>query len=125
MLSTTSQRCSNKDECSWNYVMFNSTLSMHNRSRRSWLFSNLLLTIYHNLHISLIGVDLSKKLKDPLSKFVYMLIKSDDPIKDFRYYIQISSSDLNPDFLYEFLRRCAIIEDFVIKRNSVREKFID
>lgn len=54
-----------------------------------------------------------------------MLIKSDDPIKDFRYYIQISSSDLNPDFLYEFLRRCAIIEDFVIKRNSVREKFID
>lgn len=90
----------------------------------SALLSNLFLTLYHGIR----GLNLKKistKMKDPLTKLVCMLINSDNPIDEFTSFVQICASDLRSDFLYEFLRRCAIIEEFAIKDSSLRNKFVD
>lgn len=89
------------------------------------LLTNLLLTLYHGIHEHAIKEDISKTIKDPLTNLVYLILKSDDPINDFTFCVQIAATHLEGLDLYEFLRRCAIIEDFALRNDSVKGKFID
>lgn len=89
------------------------------------LLRNFFLALYHGLHEKVKNVGIDRKIKDPLTKLVYKIIQSENPIKDFCYCIQIASSDLDGVFLYEFLRRCAIIEDFALKNIVSSRNFID
>lgn len=76
----------------------------------SILLRNLILIYYFNLHGSTITEDVS----DPLVKLVYMIINSVSPKKEFKNFVRQIASFLKGDFLYEFLRRAAIIEDFAL-----------
>lgn len=87
------------------------------------LYHNLLLTLYFSLH----GSAITEDLKDPLVKLVYLIINSEDPEKEFQVFVKQISSTLKDDYLYEFLRRAAIIEEFAIKNrcDSKSDGFID
>ncbi|KAK8857709.1 hypothetical protein M9Y10_016117 [Tritrichomonas musculus] len=86
----------------------------------SALLHNLLLTFYFSLH----GCSIGEDIKDPLVKLVYLIINSSFPKVEFSSFVKQLSHSLKEDYLYEFLRRAAIIEDFAIKSNT-NNKFID
>lgn len=82
------------------------------------LYHNLLLALYFNLH----GCSIIEDIEDPLVKLVFMLINSNSPLGEFGLFVRQIAQRLSGDYLYEFLRRAAIIEDFGIKnRGDVKD----
>ena len=90
------------------------------------LLHNLLLTLYHGLHQRAVKEDLTNSLNDPLYKLVYEIIKSDNLVDDFIQNVQKIASEIKKtDYLYEFLRRAKIIEEFAIKIVDTIGELID
>lgn len=94
------------------------------------LLSNMLRTFYKALH-GKISSAATEEEKDPLVKLVFMMICSNSPRNEFKEFVkQIAVSLKDDDYLYEFLRRAAIIEDFALIGQKEKEsengpKFID
>lgn len=80
------------------------------------LLHNFLLTIYKSLH-GKVSID-HDDFNDPIVKLVIMLINSDSPKENHKKFVNQIAQSLSDDYLYEFMRRAAIIEDFAFKTQS-------
>ena len=93
------------------------------------LLSNMLRTFYKALHGKTTSP--STEEKDSLVKLVSMLIESDSPTSEFKNFVKEIAVTIKDDgYLYEFLRRAAIIEDFALIGQNKKDsedgpKFID
>lgn len=93
-----------------------------------FLLRNLLLTLY--FYFNRIKKDAAREfedIEDPLLKLVVNIINSKNPKIEFKKFVKEIGNKLKGDFLYEFLRRAAIIEDLALKEMlfTSGEKFID
>lgn len=84
------------------------------------LIRNVLLTIYHSGLCRDLSLD---EKSDPLLLLISSIVKSSNPGGAFSSFVKQISKDLNDDYLYEFLRRAALIEEFAIKR--VNSEIVD
>ncbi|KAK8847068.1 hypothetical protein M9Y10_019645 [Tritrichomonas musculus] len=135
------ERAFNKNEVNDDYIPLKSfcgiisTIEVRHRSRPECLdglnvpllIRNLFLTLYFTYHES--EVDFEKEtIDDPLLQLIIKVIKSSSPISEFKSFVCEISQKLEDDYLYEFLRRSAIVEDFAFKGgkdDSNQEEFID
>ncbi|OHS97392.1 hypothetical protein TRFO_36398 [Tritrichomonas foetus] len=86
------------------------------------LLSNLFKAIYCKMH----GSNVIEDLTDPLIKLVYFIVNSQAPRIEFSLFVKQISNDLTREYLYEFLRRAAIIEDIALNFSKLeQETFID
>lgn len=90
------------------------------------LLRNLLCTFYASLHGEM---NLDKiESTDPLENLVFLLLYSESPVEENSSFVKQIAASLNgDDYIYEFLRRAAIIEDFALnpKRRNSENEFID
>lgn len=86
----------------------------------STLLRNLLLTLYFYYNDN--ESDDEYQTEDPLLKLTLNIISSKTPKSDFTRFVREISGPLEDDYLYEFLRRAAIIDDFALKDQLLQQK---